>query len=132
MSPHHSHPHPPPVTYKSEPAGWDGGWLVNLKLELGTVDLPSQTSAGFMLCEFVDFGSGVAKLSDVLEYDVVLLRGSAVTSPSEVEMFLDYSTFDKETTTLSRNVGSRRAGDAAPCPGRTKTCVWEQTVVFWC
>jgi hypothetical protein len=85
-----------------------------------------------VLCEFVGFGSGVAKMYDGLEYDVVLLRGSAVTSPSEVEMFLDYSTFDKETTTLSRNVGSRRPGDAAPSPGRTKTCVWEQTVVFWC
>jgi hypothetical protein len=46
-----------------------------------------------MLCEFVGFGSGVAKMSDVLEYDVALLRGSAVTSPSEVEMFLDNSLY---------------------------------------
>lgn len=75
---------------------------------------------------------GIAKLSDVLEYDVALLRGSAVTSPSEVETFLDNSTFDKETTIVSRNVGSRRPGNAALCPGRTKTCVWEQAVVFWC
>jgi hypothetical protein len=71
--------------------GWEGGLIVNLKLELGTVDLPSQTSAGFMLCEFVGFGSGVAKMSDVLDYDVALLRGSAVTSPSEVEVFLENS-----------------------------------------
>lgn len=55
-----------------------------------------------MLCEFVGFGSGVAKMSDVLEYDVALLRGSAVTSPSEVEMFLDKSTF----LPLSRTSGA--------------------------
>ena len=82
------------------------------------------------MCEFVGVGSGVAKTFDVLGYAAVtLLRCSAVTTPSEVEVFLDSSAFDKETTTVSRNVGSRRSSDAAPCPGRTNTCAWEQAVV---
>jgi hypothetical protein len=77
----------------------------------------------------VGIGSGGAKTLDVLEYDVTLLRGSAVTTPSDVEVLLDSSAFDKETTTVCRNVRSRRPSDVAPCPVRTKTCAWEQAVV---
>ena len=89
-----------------------------------------------MPCEFVGFGNGLAKTSDVLGYDVALLRGRAGqgragTSPSEVGVFWDNCASDKETNTVGRNVWSRRPADTSPCPGRTKTCAWEQSVVFW-